>query len=48
MANDTPNIRIYNSLSRKKEPLQPLRPGHLGLYACGVTVYDDCHLGHGL
>ena len=37
---------IYNSLTRKKEKFTPLRPGHINLYVCGVTVYDDCHLGH--
>ncbi len=41
-------IRIHDSLSRKKVPLEPLQPGRIGLYACGVTVYDDCHLGHAM
>lgn len=41
-------IRVYNSLTRRKEPLQPLTPGRISLYACGVTVYDECHLGHAL
>jgi cysteinyl-tRNA synthetase len=39
-------MQLYNTLSRRKESFQPLRPGKVGLYACGVTVYDDCHLGH--
>jgi cysteinyl-tRNA synthetase len=39
-------MQLYNTLSRRKEPFQPLTPGQVGLYACGVTVYDDCHLGH--
>src|SRR4030065_2746051 len=39
-------IQLYNTLSRAKDPFQPLHPGKVGLYACGVTVYDDCHLGH--
>ncbi len=39
-------MHIYNTLTRRKEIFQPLRPGKVGLYACGVTVYDDCHLGH--
>ncbi|RJR43362.1 MAG: cysteine--tRNA ligase [Deltaproteobacteria bacterium] len=39
-------MQLYNTLSRRKEPFQPLKPGKVGLYACGVTVYDDCHLGH--
>lgn len=37
---------IHDSLSGQKMALQPLRPGEVGLYVCGVTVYDDCHLGH--
>jgi cysteinyl-tRNA synthetase len=39
-------MQLYNTLSRRKETFQPLHPGKVGLYACGVTVYDDCHLGH--
>jgi len=39
-------MHLYNTLSRRKEPFKPLTPGKVGLYACGVTVYDDCHLGH--
>jgi cysteinyl-tRNA synthetase len=39
-------MQLYNTLSRRKEPFKPLNPGKVGLYACGVTVYDDCHLGH--
>lgn len=46
--NDSAKIRIYNSLTRKKETFEPIRPGQVGLYACGVTVYDECHLGHAL
>jgi cysteinyl-tRNA synthetase len=37
---------LYNTLSRRKEKFSTLSPGRVGLYACGVTVYDDCHLGH--
>ncbi len=37
---------LYNTLTRRKEAFEPLTPGKVGLYACGVTVYDDCHLGH--
>ena len=39
-------IRLYDSLARKKTALEPLRPGHVGIYVCGPTVYDDCHIGH--
>jgi cysteinyl-tRNA synthetase len=39
-------IRLYNTLSRKKEELVPVTPGKVGLYACGATVYDHSHVGH--
>jgi cysteinyl-tRNA synthetase len=39
-------IRIYNSLTGHKEPLRPLRPGRIGMYVCGMTVYDFMHVGH--
>ncbi|MDD2465542.1 MAG: cysteine--tRNA ligase [Desulfobulbus sp.] len=39
-------ITIYNTLSRKKEPLRPLEEGHVKLYVCGITSYDYCHIGH--
>ncbi|HAR95103.1 MAG TPA: cysteine--tRNA ligase [Deltaproteobacteria bacterium] len=39
-------IRLYNTLSRKKEELVPVAPGKVGLYACGATVYDHSHVGH--
>jgi cysteinyl-tRNA synthetase len=39
-------IEIHNTLTRRKEPLQPLMPGRLGVYVCGVTVYDFCHMGN--
>ncbi|MGB8992600.1 MAG: cysteine--tRNA ligase [Desulfobaccales bacterium] len=39
-------MQLYNTLSRRKESFKPLTPGKVGMYACGVTVYDDCHLGH--
>ena len=39
-------LRIYNSLSRKKEDFIPLQPNRVGMYVCGVTVYDYCHVGH--
>ncbi len=40
------SLRLYNTLTRQKEPLVPLVPGHVKMYCCGVTVYDYCHLGH--
>ncbi|MEZ4319377.1 MAG: cysteine--tRNA ligase [Myxococcota bacterium] len=39
-------FRIYNTLSRKVEDFEPLQPGKVGLYVCGMTVYADCHVGH--
>ncbi|MFK7872694.1 MAG: cysteine--tRNA ligase [Oligoflexales bacterium] len=39
---------VRNSLSGKREQIVPIQPGHIGLYACGVTVYDDCHIGHAM
>jgi cysteinyl-tRNA synthetase len=39
-------LKIYNSLTQAKQPLQPLEPGKIKMYVCGVTVYDYCHLGH--
>ena len=39
-------LRIYNSLTRKKEPFTPIEPGKVRMYVCGMTVYDLCHLGH--
>ena len=37
---------IYNSLARAKQTFQPIHPGQVRLYVCGMTVYDYCHLGH--
>ena len=39
-------IRIYNTLSQQKEEFQPIEPGKVRMYVCGMTVYDYCHLGH--
>ena len=39
-------LKIYNTLTRKKEPFVPVNPGKIGMYVCGVTVYDMCHIGH--
>jgi len=39
-------MRVYNTLSGQKEKLLPLVPGQIGMYVCGVTVYDHCHIGH--
>jgi len=39
-------IKIYNTLSQKKEEFKPIEPGKVRIYVCGMTVYDYCHLGH--
>ncbi|MES2640274.1 MAG: cysteine--tRNA ligase [Myxococcota bacterium] len=39
-------IRLYNTLHRTIEPLETREPGKVGLYVCGMTVYDFCHIGH--
>ena len=40
-------LKIYNSLTRQKEEFKPIHPGKIGMYVCGVTIYDLCHIGHG-
>jgi len=39
-------MKIFNSLSGKKEDLSPAESGKISIYVCGMTVYDDCHIGH--
>ena len=39
-------LRVYNTLTGEKETFVPLVPGKAGMYVCGVTVYDFCHIGH--
>ncbi|MGD9040668.1 MAG: cysteine--tRNA ligase, partial [Desulfobacteraceae bacterium] len=39
-------IKFYNTATRKKEDFHPLNKGKVGIYVCGVTVYDLCHIGH--
>jgi cysteinyl-tRNA synthetase len=43
---DAMPLRIYNSLTRKKEEYVPLHPGEVRMYVCGITPYDLCHIGH--
>jgi len=38
--------RIHNSLTGRKEALEPIEPGHVRMYVCGITVYDHVHVGH--
>ncbi|MGS0676684.1 cysteine--tRNA ligase [Shewanella sp. 0m-4] len=40
-------LKLYNSLTRQKEQFVPIQPGKVGMYVCGVTIYDLCHIGHG-
>ncbi|MEC5343236.1 cysteine--tRNA ligase [Brenneria populi] len=40
-------LKIFNTLSRQKEEFKPIHAGHVGMYVCGITVYDLCHIGHG-
>jgi cysteinyl-tRNA synthetase len=39
-------LQLYNTLTRKKEPFEPLNAPHVGMYVCGPTVYSDVHLGN--
>jgi len=39
-------LKIYNTLTGRKEEFKPLTPGQVKMYVCGVTAYDYCHLGH--
>jgi cysteinyl-tRNA synthetase len=39
-------LHLYNSLTRAKEPFISITPGKIGIYVCGITVYDRCHMGH--
>jgi cysteinyl-tRNA synthetase len=41
-----PTIRIHNSLTGEKEVFRPIVPGRVGMYSCGITVYDYLHVGH--
>ncbi len=40
------SLRVYNTLTRQKEDFQPIRPGKVGMYVCGPTVYKPSHIGH--
>ncbi len=39
-------LQIYNSLTRRKQPFEPIEAGTVRMYVCGMTVYDFCHIGH--
>ena len=40
-------LKLFNTLTREKEIFKPIHAGKIGMYVCGVTVYDLCHIGHG-
>ncbi|HEY5799050.1 MAG TPA: cysteine--tRNA ligase [Burkholderiaceae bacterium] len=40
------NLKIYNTLAREKQAFVPIVPGKVGMYVCGMTIYDYCHVGH--
>src|SRR5882672_9148244 len=40
------SIRVFNTLSKTKEPFEPVKPPHVGIYLCGPTVYKPSHIGH--
>lgn len=39
-------MQLYNTLTRQKQPFEPIEPGKVGMYVCGITVYDVSHMGH--
>ena len=39
-------LRLYNTLTRRLETFQPIEPGQVRMYVCGMTIYDLCHMGH--
>ena len=39
-------LRVFNTLSGKKEVFKPISPGRVGMYVCGPTVYSDVHIGN--
>ncbi|HEU5297620.1 MAG TPA: cysteine--tRNA ligase [Burkholderiaceae bacterium] len=40
------SLNVFNTLTRRVEPFEPLEPGHVRMYVCGMTIYDLCHMGH--
>src|SRR5450759_302245 len=41
-----PEVMVFNTLGRKLEPFVPIEPGHVRLYTCGPTIYNDVHIGN--
>ncbi|HEX5499861.1 MAG TPA: class I tRNA ligase family protein, partial [Thermomicrobiales bacterium] len=48
MSEPTSGLRVYNTLTRQKEPFTTIEPGVVRMYVCGVTPYDSAHVGHGM
>ncbi len=46
MSDSLPQVRLHNTLTRRTEPLEPLKPGHVSVYTCGSTVYKYAHIGN--
>ncbi len=44
--NPLPTIEVYSTLTKRKSPLSTVKPGHVGMYLCGPTVYKPSHIGH--
>jgi cysteinyl-tRNA synthetase len=44
--NPHPTLHVYNTLTKRKEPFRTVKPGHVGIYLCGPTVYAEAHIGH--
>jgi cysteinyl-tRNA synthetase len=40
------SLRVHNTLTRRLEDFEPIDPGHVRMYVCGMTIYDLCHMGH--
>ena len=40
------SVRLYNTMTQRLEPLEPIEPGHVRVYVCGMTTYDHAHAGH--
>ena len=40
------SLKLYNTLTKQKEPFRPVEEGRVGIYVCGITAYDVCHIGH--
>ena len=46
MNNTLPTLQLFDSMTAQKQPFIPREAGKVGIYVCGMTVYDYCHIGH--